>query len=150
MTVANVLNYKNHRSVGNRIALLKKKYNLPIGVSTSKVAEESNGSAQKNGDEPGGHASPGDAKVPKTPSKQRVTKPRVSTGGKKTPVKPRGKGKGKEDDDEGPLDLKQEDSTDKLSAGEVATTKQERAEEGNKVSGAPASDQEYEGDAEEA
>ncbi|APA05600.1 predicted protein [Sclerotinia sclerotiorum 1980 UF-70] len=90
--VAQLLNYKNPRSVSNKVSSIKKKYNLPFGAS-SRTAEEMAVSKPGKGDASPKKASDanGDNEpaVPTTPSKNRVTKtkaipkPRV----KKTPAK---------------------------------------------------------------
>ncbi|KAL3421284.1 hypothetical protein PVAG01_07729 [Phlyctema vagabunda] len=63
--IAEALNYKNPKSVANRLSAMKKKYGFPISGS---------GSGAKSGAASGG-ASNGDAvAIPKTPDKNRVKK----------------------------------------------------------------------------
>ncbi|KAF4625337.1 hypothetical protein G7Y89_g12834 [Cudoniella acicularis] len=70
--VAEAMNYTNHRSVGNRISALKKKYDLPFGASgVGKKAKEGESS---------------EPTVPSTPNANRVTKKRTPAK-KKTPSK---------------------------------------------------------------
>ena len=73
--VADELGYKNHRSVSNKLTLLKKKYQLPIGTSgaNAKATGNSNGNGNTIVDPTG----------PQTPTKNRVAKPRASSGRKK-------------------------------------------------------------------
>jgi hypothetical protein len=77
--VAETLNYKNPKSVANRVGQLKKKYDLPIGTAKSDTPKKASDASGAN--EPA---------IPATPSKQRVTKTR-------TPIKknavPKTKGK---------------------------------------------------------
>jgi hypothetical protein len=71
--VATAMNYSNPRSVSNRIAALKKKYDLPFGSGK--------GTPTKSSDEP---------KAPTTPSKNRVTKSKAPAKKAATPkTKPR-------------------------------------------------------------
>jgi hypothetical protein len=66
--VAEARNYKNHRSVANRITTLKKRYNLPITASQS--------GSRKVGD-----SSPAsEVQAPVTPNKNKVTKARSTRG----------------------------------------------------------------------
>jgi hypothetical protein len=82
--VAAVLNYKNPRSVSNRITELKKKYNLPLGTVGSHRKKKEAASSEE--------ADPGKVEVPKTPSKERVTKSKAIPKNKATTkAKARGK-----------------------------------------------------------
>ncbi|KAG9241104.1 hypothetical protein BJ878DRAFT_448208 [Calycina marina] len=103
--VAEKLQYKNPRSVGNKVNALKKKYNLPFG--SSKLDSPKKASYD---------AGPAQPTVPKTPSKNKVTKPR----GRSTGTKNKGKAK-KEDDDE---EMKEEDEE---ADNAVKSPKQEEA-----------------------
>jgi hypothetical protein len=80
--VGDALGYKNARSVSNRISTMKKKYNLPFGSGAPK----------------GGNGATSEAKVPATPSKNRVTKSGPASVKKvaatKTPKATKGKTKG--------------------------------------------------------
>lgn len=88
--VAEVLGYKNTKSVSNRITTLKKKYNLPFGSAGSRgaaVVAASSSTEAETAPEP---------KVPATPSKNRVTKQRATSVKKAaTPKAAKGKGKAK-------------------------------------------------------
>ncbi|RDL34001.1 uncharacterized protein BP5553_08369 [Venustampulla echinocandica] len=63
--VADALKYQNHRSVGNRISALKKKYDLPFGSSSNGKGKASDA------------AGPNESAIPVTPNKNRVTKPKT-------------------------------------------------------------------------
>ena len=74
--VAEHLGYKNPRSVGNKVAAMKKKYDLPLGSSASKGAATPDKTVT--------------AKTPavaKTPTKNRVTKPSATSSTKKSTPK---------------------------------------------------------------
>jgi len=99
--VAAALDYKNHRSVGNKVSVLKKRYNLPFGSTaktTNAAAAEANSAIHP--------FSPN----PMTPTKNKVTKPKTPASKRKTPVKNKAK-KVESDDDEEPIS-KQEDSSE--------------------------------------
>ncbi|RAL66367.1 hypothetical protein DID88_006036 [Monilinia fructigena] len=115
--VAQLLNYKNPRSVSNKVSNIKKKYDLPFGASSRTAEEMASLNTGKHGK---GDASPKKASeangdnepaVPTTPSKNRVTKakatPKPRTT-KKTPAK-RYKKVVSEDEDDELADLKEED-----------------------------------------
>ena len=68
--VAAELGYKNNRSVGNKILIMKKKYNLPIGTGGKSASD--NPTPKKASDAAG----PNEPAIPKTPSKNKVTKQR--------------------------------------------------------------------------
>jgi hypothetical protein len=70
------MNYGNPRSVTNRINQIKKKYDLPFGSSASTKT-----TAAKSGD------SGGEAKIPLTPTKNRVTKTKTPKRGLATPMR---------------------------------------------------------------
>lgn len=72
------MNYKNPKSVANRVSALKKKYNLPFGTTKGDTPKKASGAGGSN--EPA---------VPSTPSKQRVTKARTPAAKKK--ATPKGK-----------------------------------------------------------
>ena len=81
---AAALGYKNPRSVTNRITELKKKYNLPLGTVGSHRKKKETTSSEG--------ADPGKVEVPKTPSKERVTKAKATPKNKATTkAKARGK-----------------------------------------------------------
>ncbi|ESZ90077.1 hypothetical protein SBOR_9541 [Sclerotinia borealis F-4128] len=114
--VAQLLNYKNPRSVSNKVSTIKKKYDLPFGASSRTAEEMASGNASKPGK--GNTSKASDANgdnepaVSTTPSKNRVTKskatpkPRAAT--KKTPVKKSAKKVASESDEE-LTDVKDED-----------------------------------------
>ncbi|KAJ8071508.1 hypothetical protein OCU04_001827 [Sclerotinia nivalis] len=115
--VAQLLNYKNPRSVSNKVSSIKKKYNLPFGAS-SRTAEEMAVSKPGRGDASPKKASDanGDNEpaIPTTPSKNRVTKakatPKPRT--KKTPAKKSAKKVAAEESEEELTDVKDEDMED--------------------------------------
>ncbi|KAI9744226.1 MAG: hypothetical protein M1818_002378 [Claussenomyces sp. TS43310] len=70
--VADRRGQKNAKSITNRISILKKKYNLPIGAGSSKASDA---------------AGPNQPAIPITPSKERVVKPKATKRGAKKAVK---------------------------------------------------------------
>ncbi|KAG0647931.1 hypothetical protein D0Z07_6046 [Hyphodiscus hymeniophilus] len=131
--VAEALNYKNPRSVANKIALLKKKYDLPLGTSGKGAGALT--ASPKTG------TTPKDATVPKTPTKTptkgRVTKPRVNSSTKKKPApKTKVKAKAESDDEEG-----EEEKLQVESDGEIPCATQE---DYDAVFGKPDSDEDEE------
>ncbi|KAI9647212.1 hypothetical protein NHQ30_003595 [Ciborinia camelliae] len=120
--VAQLLNYKNPRSVSNKVSSIKKKYDLPFGASSRTAEEMTSSNTGKAGK---GDASPKKASdangdnepvVPATPSKNRVTKtkatpkPRAAT--KKAPAKKTKKAVVESEDEL--TDLKDEDMEDTM------------------------------------
>lgn len=124
--VAEALNYKNAKSVANRISTMKKKYDLPFGSGKGAAAE---GSGRKVS----GAAVPAspDTKVPATPSKNRVTKPRAASTKKaatpKTPKAAKGKGKGKADKVEDVEEANAAEGDDEMSDGGPAQADEDAA-----------------------
>ncbi|KAB8301202.1 hypothetical protein EYC80_003093 [Monilinia laxa] len=115
--VAQLLNYKNPRSVSNKVSNIKKKYDLPFGASSRTAEEMASLNTGKHGK---GDASPKKASdvngdnepaIPTTPSKNRITKvkatPKPRTT-KKTPAKKPKKVVSEDEDDE-LADIKEED-----------------------------------------
>ncbi|KAF7872487.1 hypothetical protein EAF04_003408 [Stromatinia cepivora] len=115
--VAQLLNYKNPRSVSNKVSSIKKKYNLPFGAS-SRTAEEMAVSKPGRGDSSPKKASDanGDNEpaIPTTPSKNRVTKAKATPKprAKKTPAKKSTKKVAAEESEEELTDVKDEDMED--------------------------------------
>ncbi|QSZ33713.1 hypothetical protein DSL72_005284 [Monilinia vaccinii-corymbosi] len=111
--VAQILNYKNPRSVSNKVSNIKKKYDLPFGAS-SRTAEDMASTKPANGDD--------EPAVPTTPSKNRVTKAKAiprSRATKKTSAKKSKKAVSDDDEEDELTSLKEED---------VQETKQEDSE----------------------
>ena len=77
--VADELGFKNHRSAKNKVLAIKKKFNLPLGSSNQNTPEKAAAGSRKVSEASG----PNEPAVPKTPSKQRVTKPRITSSTKK-------------------------------------------------------------------
>ncbi|KAM0159227.1 hypothetical protein ACHAPG_003709 [Botrytis cinerea] len=102
--VAQLLQYKNPRSVSNKVSFIKKKYDLPFGAS-SRTADEMAGGKAGKGDVSPKKASDANGTnepaVPTTPSKNRVTKTKAAprSRAKKTPAKKPAK-KAEESDEE--------------------------------------------------
>ncbi|KAM0125668.1 hypothetical protein ACHAP3_009660 [Botrytis cinerea] len=102
--VAQLLQYKNPRSVSNKVSFIKKKYDLPFGAS-SRTADEMAGGKAGKGDVSPKKASDANGTnepaVPTTPSKNRVTKIKAAprSRAKKTPAKKPAK-KAEESDEE--------------------------------------------------
>ncbi|KAG4026867.1 hypothetical protein MFRU_035g00190 [Monilinia fructicola] len=127
--VAHLLNYKNPRSVSNKVSSIKKKYDLPFGASSRTAEEMASLNPGKHGK---GDASPkktsdanGDNEpaIPTTPSKNRVTKAKAKAAPKPRATKKAPAKKSKkvisEDEDDELADLKEED---------IESTKQEDEE----------------------
>lgn len=97
---------------------MKKKYNLPFNSGNPKGA-----AAEGSGRKVSGAAAPAspDAKVPVTPSKNRVTKPRAASTKKaatpKTPKGAKGKGKVKAENVEEDEDATQIEGDEEMSDG---------------------------------
>ncbi|TAQ86150.1 hypothetical protein B7494_g5524 [Chlorociboria aeruginascens] len=92
--VATVLGYANPRSVGNKISMMKKKYDINFsgsnkGASSSKAKAASDAPAHKKASNAKG---PNEPAIPETPARKRVTKPRTPSTKKaaalKTPKAP--------------------------------------------------------------
>ncbi|KAK6606416.1 hypothetical protein H4I96_04878 [Botrytis cinerea] len=102
--VAQLLQYKNPRSVSNKVSFIKKKYDLPFGAS-SRTADEMAGGKAGKGDVSPKKASDANGTnepaVPTTPSKNRVTKTKAAprSRAKKTTAKKPAK-KAEESDEE--------------------------------------------------
>ncbi|KAF7900655.1 uncharacterized protein EAF01_007957 [Botrytis porri] len=113
--VAQLLNYKNPRSVSNKVSSIKKKFDLPFGAS-SRTADEVAGGKAGKGDVSPKKASDANGTnepaVPTTPSKNRVTKAKATpkSRAKKTPAKK--SFKKVEESDEELSDVKDEDIED--------------------------------------
>ncbi|KAF7879864.1 uncharacterized protein EAF02_008034 [Botrytis sinoallii] len=112
--VAQLLNYKNPRSVSNKVSSIKKKFDLPFGAS-SRTADEVAGGKAGKGDVSLKKASDANGTnepaVPTTPSKNRVTKAKATPKprAKKVPAKKSAK---KVESDEELSDVKDEDMED--------------------------------------
>jgi len=88
--VAAAKGYANVRSVSNRIAQLKKKYNLPFG-SSAGGAKKGESTPKKASDAAG----PTEPAIAATPSKQRVAKPKTPASKKKGTATPKTPANGK-------------------------------------------------------
>ncbi|KAH8593733.1 hypothetical protein B0O99DRAFT_688566 [Bisporella sp. PMI_857] len=88
--VATELGYSNHRSVGNKVLALKKKYGLPFGTGAGKKGGDGTATPKKASDAAG----PNDPAIPGTPSTNKVAKKRApakKAAAPKTPKPTKGK-----------------------------------------------------------
>ncbi|KAF7916624.1 uncharacterized protein EAE98_010633 [Botrytis deweyae] len=113
--VAQLLNYKNPRSVSNKVSSIKKKFDLPFGAS-SRTADEVAGGKAGKGDLSPKKASDANGTnepaVPTTPSKNRVTKAKATPKPRAKKVPAKKSAKKVEESDEELSDVKDEDMED--------------------------------------
>ncbi|KAF7956922.1 hypothetical protein EAE96_004246 [Botrytis aclada] len=110
--VAQLLNYKNPRSVSNKVSSIKKKFDLPFGASSRTADEVAGGKAGKGDVSPKNANGANEPAVPTTPSKNRVTKAKATPKPRAKKVPAKKFAKKVEESDEELSDVKDEDMED--------------------------------------